>query len=345
MSDAGAGGIFGPKRYGAHQVQFASEEAFRPARTVQLDEADLRIIDRLVQDGRANARSMTSLTGLTEETVASRMRSLMDRGIIGITAIFDWHAAGYHWDLFLAVECEAGPVGPVVERLAKLDEITSIYTVFGSVDLVCHVLLHDREAMLRFLSSTLTQVEGIRKVDVLVVLDTVKYFHQFAWVPLDDVVIEFPEPIVELSELDLDIIGMLLHNGRTSNREIGRQLGVADGTVRMHVSRLQEAGLVRVCAQVHPARSGMVNARAHVGISVQGGDTAEVATMLAGVPEIVTISMTSGRYELLCYVLARSRTRLIEVVAEEIRPLTGVRATETWEVIDGPKHISHWARW
>ena len=58
------------------------------------------------------------------------------------------------------------------------------------------------------------------------------------------------------------------------------------------------------------------------------------------------ISITAGRYELFCYVLAvRSRSRLIEVVAEQIRPVTGVRSTETWEVIEWGKHVSHWTRW
>ena len=89
----------------------------------------------------------------------------------------------------------------------------------------------------------------------------------------------------------------------------------------------------------------MIRARAFVGISVQGADTADVATELARVAEIVTISITAGRYELFCYVLARSRTRLIQIVSEQIRQLKGVRSSETWEVIDGGKHISHWARW
>ena len=57
------------------------------------------------------------------------------------------------------------------------------------------------------------------------------------------------------------------------------------------------------------------------------------------------ISITAARFELFCYVLASSHTRLIEVVAEQIRPLTGVRSTETWEVVGWDKHASHWARW
>ena len=176
-------------------------------------------------------------------------------------------------------------------------------------------------------------------------LDTVKYFHQFAWVPVEPQPLHFPDPVVQLSDVDRLIIDALVRNGRTSNREIGRDLGIADGTVRAHVRRLQGAGLLRICAQVHPARSGMIHARAFVGISVQGVNTAHVATALAQIAEIVTISITAGRYELFCYLLARSRARLIEIVAEHIRPMKGVQSSETWEVIDSGKHISHWARW
>ena len=345
LNDVADGARFGPKRYGAELVEFSSEVAFRPGPEAELDGADLRIIDTLVRDGRTNARSMVTIAGLTEETVASRIRSLIDRNIIGITAIFDWYAAGYHWDAWLAVECEAGPIGPVVDALGELDEVVSILTVFGPVDLVVLVLCTDREALLAFLSRTLTQVPGIRKADVMLSLDTVKSFHQFAWVPLDPQPLKFPNPIVELNDLDRAIIDAIVRNGRTSNREIGRELGVADGTVRAHLRRLEDAGLVRICAQVHPERSGMIHARAFVGVSVQGADTADVASELAHIAEIVDISITSGRYELWCYVMTRSRTRLIEIVAEQIRPLKGVARSETWEVIGWGKHISHWARW
>ncbi len=335
----------GPKRYGAERVEFSNESAFRPGRGSQLDDADLRIIDTLVDDGRTTARSMVGLAGLTEETVASRIRSLIERDIIGITSIVDWYAAGFHWDAWLAIECQAGPITPVIEDLAQLDEVASIYTVFGPVDLVVHVLCTDRAAMLTFLSGTLTQIEGIRSTDVMLCLDTVKYFHQFAWVPVEQRPLKFPNPVVDLSELDLAIVDAVVRNGRTSNREIGRELGVADGTIRTHLRRLEEAGLLRICAQVHPARSGMVHARAFVGVSIGGMATADVATELAGIAEIVTISTTAGRYDLFCYLLASNRSRLIEIVSEHIRPMKGVQSCETWEVIDAGKHIGHWARW
>jgi Lrp/AsnC family transcriptional regulator for asnA, asnC and gidA len=345
MSELVPGAVRGPKRYQAEPVEFAREGAFHPAKSSQLDEADLRIIDALVLDGRANSRSMTSFTGLTEETIGSRIRSLVGRNIIAITAVFDWWAAGYHWDLFVAVRCEAGAVRSVVNALVPLDEVISISTLLGPIDLVLHVLCHDRQEFVGFLTSNLPQIDGIQNVNVMLTLDTVKFFHQFAWVRPSPALPTFPSPVVELAELDYLIIRAVLKNGRISNREIGREVGVADGTVRAHLRRLESTGLLRVCAQVHPLNSGMVYAQAFVGITVTGADAAVVAKNLARIAEVVSISMTSGPYDLFCYVMTSSRRRLIELVAEDIRPLSGVRSTETWEVIDCAKHLNHWARW
>lgn len=335
----------GPKRYGAELVEFSSETAFRPRRELELDQADIRIIDTLVRDGRTNSRSMVGITGLTEETVATRIRSLLERNIIGITAIFDWNAAGYQWDLFLAVECDADGVDTAVAALVELDAVISVSVVLGPIDLVVHVLCRDREDLLDFLATKLTQIEGIRNTDVMLSLDTVKYFHQFAWVPIDAQSLHFPDPVVEIDDLDRAMIDVVVRNGRTSNREIGRELKVSDGTVRTRLRRLETAGLLRLCAQVHPARSGMVRARAFVGIRVQGADASELAAQLADEAEIVTISITANRFELFCYVLAKSRARLVEIVSDVIRPLKGVQSTETWEVVGAAKHVSQWARW
>src|SRR5438105_5019473 len=46
--------VQGPKRYGAEPVEFSREEAFRPRGGAKLDDADMRIIDMLVRDGRTN---------------------------------------------------------------------------------------------------------------------------------------------------------------------------------------------------------------------------------------------------------------------------------------------------
>ena len=335
----------GPKYYGAELAELMGETAFPPRRRAGLDEADMRIIDMLVRDGRTNNRSLVDVTGLTEETVAARIRSLIERHIIGITAIFDWSAAGYEWDLYLAVECGANRVGSTASALSELEEVVGVYSVLGPVDLVAHVLCRDRAAVLEFVATKAARVDGIRNMDVMMALDTVKFFQQFTWVPLEPHPVRLIDPVVPLAQLDFDIIDHLVENGRKSNREISRALGVADGTVRSHLKKMEDAGLLHVRAQVHPARSGMIGARAFVGVSLLGVDVRERAAELADIPEIVIISITTNRFDLFCYVLAKNTSRLLEIVSDIIRPMEGVKRTETWQLTAGYKHVSHWARW
>jgi DNA-binding Lrp family transcriptional regulator len=327
-------------------VEFASEVDFRPNGDVDLDNADLRIIDQLVRNGRTNSRAMVESTGLTEETVGTRIRNLVDRGIIDITAIFDWYAAGYHWDFWLVIKCEPGPVEVVSRDLVALDETVSVQRVFGHADLIAHVFCTDRSHLETFLSATLPCIAGVRHADVLLSVDTVKSLYQFAWVPAKDEPLRFPDPVVPLDALDHGIIAAVIRNGRTSNREISRNLSVSDATIRLRLRRLEEAGLLRICAQIHPSRSGMVGARAWVGVEVHQLSAEEVAIALARVPQAVSVSLTSGRYHVFCYLLASSHQQLVEVVEGQIRSQPGVRSIEVLPVIERTlKHGTHWARW
>ena len=268
--------------------------------------------------------------GSPRRRLRRRIRSLIDRNIVGITAIFDWYAAGYHWDAWLAVECEGGPIAPVVKALGELDEVVSVYTVFGPVDLVVQVMCTDREALLGFLSGTLTQVAGIRKADVMLSLDTVKYFHQFAWVPVAPAAAEVPE-----SGRRAERAGLVHHRGgraqrpnvqprdrpRARNRRWHRACPLCVGS--------RTPGCCESAPRFIRLRSGMIHAP-----GVRWASRCRVRTprpwrpSSRRSPEIVTISITAGRYELFCYVLARSRSRLIEIVvgadqAVEGRPVVG----------------------
>jgi DNA-binding Lrp family transcriptional regulator len=339
LHDAASGPVADP----APPLLLADATVVRSSKSYPLDGADLRIIDALVADGRTHARSMTEVSGLSEETVAARIRSLIDRDIIGIAAILDWRAAGYQWDLFLSIA--NGPAERAIEALASFDEVVAIYRVLGPVDHVVHVLCRDRTTMLDFITSTVPGIGGIGTVEVMLALETVKFFHQFARVPVGAFARPLPAPANQLTSLDHGIIDALTRDGRSSHREIGRQLGVADGTIRSRHRRLVSSGLLRVRAQIHPTNSRIVGAFAFVGITTYGAGHGDVATRLAQIGEIMTIALTASRFDVFCYVVAPNRAHLIELISTRIRPIDGVRTVETWEVVAVPKQVGGWARW
>lgn len=340
----GAGQASGPARYGARRLSFEADRGFTPAAESGLDAADLRIIDVLWENGRANNRSMTDRVGLTEETVAARIRQMIERDVLAVTVIFDWKAAGYNVELWLRIRC-AGNADAVATRLAETDEVVHLWVVLGSVDLIAHVLLRDHEAALDFVSGRLPNIRGITYVDVLVGLDSVKDFQQFAALPITPGSVALPDPLIALDELDSLIIKSLMANGRASNREIGRTVGVSDGTVRIRIRRLEDAGLIRVSAQVSTRNSGMFAARSLVALSVAGSDARDVAQELAKLKEVALVSLVSGEHAIMAVVGSSSHDRLIETISKSIRSIPGVGRMETYHILEGRKSTSHWARW
>src|SRR5690606_34531572 len=115
------------------------------------------------------------------------------------------------------------------------------------------------------------------------------------------------------------------------NREAARRLDVSEGTVRVRLRRMEEAGLLRITARSDPLLTGEVAAWAFVGIDVSGAAAGDVARQVAMVPESVIVTLIAGSHDILAGVATRTRGRLVDVVLDEIRAIPGVRATATWE--------------
>ncbi len=311
----------------------------RPSRALapglELDRADRRIIELLSIDGRASNRAIAADIGLTEATVAARIRSMAERHVLGITAVLDWQAAGYEWDVWVEVEVEAGGRSLVAVRddLAAIAGIQSVTTVLGPVDLVIHALVSDRAEAQALINDRITTVEGVRRVQPNVVLDTIKYSARYAQLPGGPSRgLRLPAPTVDLDGLDRDILLALLDDGRRSNRSIGRALRTSESTVRVRLRRLEEAGLLRIVGQSDPYQAGLVRAAAFVWVDVDAGGVDRVARTLAAMSEVTLVAAIAGRHDLLIGAVTATHDELVELVTEHLRAVAGVRSTETWEV-------------
>jgi DNA-binding Lrp family transcriptional regulator len=298
-----------------------------------LDDADLRIIQLLTAQGRLANRAVATEIGLTEATVAARIRSLVGRGVLGVTATIDWYAAGFHWDAWIDVEVQGRPVQEVARALAELDGVHSVMVVFGPVDLVVHALLEKPGDAAELITSRLAEVRGVAKIRPNITLETLKYVVEFARLPVRPAKLVLPSPIVPVDDLDRAIIDALVTDGRQSNREIARNLEVSEGTVRIRLRRLEDSGLLRIAGQSDPYLVGTARVWAFVGVDVATGNARATAEALARRSEVAIVAMTAGRHDLLILVITRSRARLVELVVDEMRSLPDVRTTETWEVV------------
>ncbi len=132
-----------------------------------------------------------------------------------------------------------------------------------------------------------------------------------------------------MDELDRKIIQILQDNGRASNARIARDVGVSEGTVRRRLQSLLQEGIIRVVALPDPEVLGY-NTEALVGIQVDPDKIDEVARQLAALHESSWVSVTTGSFDIFCWVTLPSSEDLGNFLKSEVGTISGVRRTETF---------------
>ena len=130
-----------------------------------------------------------------------------------------------------------------------------------------------------------------------------------------------------MDELDQKITGLLQMDGRISNAEIARKLGVSEGTVRRRVSRLIQDDVFRVTAV--PDIQGYT-ITALVGVETQPGRADEVAEALAKLEEVHYGAVTTGGFDVFIWVGLESAEQLGDFLRSKVAAIEGIQRTETF---------------
>jgi Lrp/AsnC family transcriptional regulator for asnA, asnC and gidA len=133
-------------------------------------------------------------------------------------------------------------------------------------------------------------------------------------------------PLV-LDEVDQGIIEILRGNGRATNQEIADRLSITAATVSARLKRLEESKAVRVVA-VADFGAHDYDILIAVGVVVHGRDVADVAQDLARLPEVFSINIMSGRYDLEILVVLRDFNEIKMFLTDHVAAIEGVHALD-----------------
>jgi Lrp/AsnC family transcriptional regulator for asnA, asnC and gidA len=140
------------------------------------------------------------------------------------------------------------------------------------------------------------------------------------------------EPVqsVQLDELDRGIIEALRKDGRVSNSAIAVQLGVAEGTIRQRMKKLLDSGALRVTGLVNPQiLTG--HQLCVIGLNIdESRHLEERARAVGELPEVRSVAIVTGRYDLLVEVLVSSNQGLIHFLSESLAEIPGITSSETF---------------
>ena len=130
-------------------------------------------------------------------------------------------------------------------------------------------------------------------------------------------------------EIDWKIIN-LLRESHQNNNAIARLLGISEGTVRQRLKKMKDSGIVKIKALINP--EALANQQlATVAVNVAESSQLESkAREIAELPNVLDVSITSGRYDLFVQVLVDSNHGLVSFLTRELAVVKGVSSTESF---------------
>lgn len=145
-----------------------------------------------------------------------------------------------------------------------------------------------------------------------------------------------------IDKLDLEIVNLLLKNGRISATEIARQIeGTSERVVRYRIDRMIEENVIRVSAVVNPKALGL-NIYADIWIEVESDKILEVANKLAENENVTYVASSLGETDVSIQVVAKDTEEIYRFVTEVVRKIPGVKKTVTSIVPIILKDIYQW---
>ena len=122
-----------------------------------------------------------------------------------------------------------------------------------------------------------------------------------------------------------------LRDGRKSFKAIAEELSVSENTIRARVSKLAEEGVLEISGLVDPESlpgHGVVM----VGVKLQSMDLIKKGEEFSNLRGVVSVSVVTGRFDLILLVLLKEGFGLLEFYTEEVAKIKGVQSVETFVV-------------
>lgn len=135
---------------------------------------------------------------------------------------------------------------------------------------------------------------------------------------------------MKIDETNIEIIREL-KQGKKSFKKIADKLSITENTVRSRVNNLQDEGILEICGLVEPSMLPDHKV-VIIGIRLSEMNLVEKGAEISKLKGVISVSVVTGRYDLIVLVLFKKGFGLLEFYTEEISQVQGVRSVETFVV-------------
>ena len=128
-----------------------------------------------------------------------------------------------------------------------------------------------------------------------------------------------------LDDIDSRIMELAEQNGRISNRDLADAIGISERQAGSRFRRLLESDSLRCVTVADVYRAGFPITIA-MGVQVAQASADQVATVLAGFPEVIFVHVMSGPYDIEILVIAKDHEGLVAFMKNHLSRVHGIRS-------------------
>ncbi|MBU0994370.1 MAG: Lrp/AsnC family transcriptional regulator [Proteobacteria bacterium] len=140
----------------------------------QIDLIDSRIIRMLQVDGRLSNTEIGKHLDLSEATVRSRIKRLIDEDFVQIVAVSNPFKLGFEiaGDLYIHVEMKK--IDAVLEALKEFKELWYIILTTGNTHINAEFVAKSLEELHDLVYNQISKIDGVIKIEISVIMKYVK---------------------------------------------------------------------------------------------------------------------------------------------------------------------------
>ncbi len=138
------------------------------------DELDLAIIRELETDPTQTNLDLVSKLGINRVTLSKRVQTLLDHDIIRVSTLVNPFSVGFQVHAVLLIKARPGRINSSATLLASLNEITHLIVTAGAYDMIAYAFFRDSGHMSEFIKDQMGRIDGIIRVETMLVLEIKK---------------------------------------------------------------------------------------------------------------------------------------------------------------------------
>lgn len=144
-----------------------------------IDSIDSKMINLLQRDGRLSNTDVAKRLGISEATVRSRLKRLIDEEYIQIVAVSNPFKLGFEiaGDLYIHVEMKK--IINVIRELKKIKELWYVVMTTGESNINAEFVVKTLEDLNDLVYNKISKLDGITKVESSIIMKFVKRKYDF----------------------------------------------------------------------------------------------------------------------------------------------------------------------